>query len=101
MMQSSSYSDFYKEIIPVLTAFKNGDFNRRMPPDFSGAEGKVADLLNDIIDQSSHFAEEYDRIGETAGRQGKLESRLELPHMRGAWKGIVGNSNEQIGRAHV
>jgi hypothetical protein len=36
-------------LLQVLSDFKNGDFDVRMPLDWTGVAGKIADTLNDVI----------------------------------------------------
>jgi hypothetical protein len=48
-------SDFIEELdakllLSTLMALKKGDFTARMPSDWTGVSGKIADTLNDIIE---------------------------------------------------
>ena len=36
-------------LLGVLTDVKNGDFSVRMPLEWTGVAGKIADTLNDVI----------------------------------------------------
>ena len=36
-------------LLGVLTDVKNGDFSERMPLEWTGIAGKIADTLNDVI----------------------------------------------------
>jgi len=40
--------DFERLLLRTLTAIKKGDFTARMPIEFTGTQGKIADTLNDI-----------------------------------------------------
>ena len=37
-------------LLNTLTALKKGDFSARMPSDWTGLAGKIADTVNDIIE---------------------------------------------------
>jgi len=49
-----------KLLLKTLLAFKKGDFSARLPGDWTGEAGKIADTFNDIIELS-------DRTGARAG----------------------------------
>ena len=42
--------DFERMLLRTLTAIKKGDFTARMPVEFTGTAGKIADTLNEFID---------------------------------------------------
>ncbi|HEY6159890.1 MAG TPA: HAMP domain-containing protein, partial [Bacteroidia bacterium] len=84
------------ELLRVLTEVKNGNFNVRMPLDQVGISGKICDTLNDIIDTNQRMMEEFTRAGNTIGRQGKLNQRIELPATKGAWATGVESLNRLI-----
>jgi hypothetical protein len=80
-------------LLATLTAYRNGDFSARMPGNWIGLPGKIADTLNDIIDMSSGTITEFERVARLVGKQGKVGERIELPMMRGSWEKLVDNSN--------
>ncbi len=41
-----------KLLLKALVAFKKGDFSVRLPGEWTGEAGKIADTLNDIIELS-------------------------------------------------
>ncbi|MEX0604623.1 MAG: HAMP domain-containing protein [Marinobacter sp.] len=72
-------------LLQVLTAVKKGDFSARMPLDWTGVNGKIADALNDIIDINDKIAKELDRVSNAAGKEGKLAQRVSFGAVDGAW----------------
>ncbi|HSP45369.1 MAG TPA: hypothetical protein VLO30_05205, partial [Chthoniobacterales bacterium] len=38
-----------KQLLTALSAFKQGDFSVRLPDDWVGLAGKIADTFNDVI----------------------------------------------------
>src|SRR6266496_5678704 len=38
-----------KQLLAALMAFKRGDFSARLPDDWTGVTGKIADTFNDVI----------------------------------------------------
>src|SRR5688572_22662883 len=90
--QLSGYLDS-RELLEVLTQVKNGNFNVRMPIDQVGISGKICDTLNEIISLNEKMTMEFTRAGNTIGKQGKLNQRIELPNARGAWRTGVESLN--------
>ncbi|WP_223530067.1 HAMP domain-containing protein [Pseudomonas sp. GL-R-19] len=82
-----------KTLLTALKALRNGDFTKRMPDDWTGMPGKIADTLNEIIDMAADTATEFERVARLIGKQGKVDERIELPMMKGSWQKIVNSSN--------
>jgi len=85
-----------RELLTVLTEVKNGNFKVRMPIDKVGIQGKICDTLNDIISLNEEMMLEFTRAGNTIGKQGKLNQRIEVPSVKGAWSTGVGSLNALI-----
>ncbi len=47
-----------KQLLAALTAFKRGDFSVRLPDDWTGVAGKVAETFNDVIAMNQRMARE-------------------------------------------
>ena len=45
-------------LLSILTAVKKGDFSVRLPVDWTGLGGKIADALNDVIEMNEKIANE-------------------------------------------
>src|ERR1700728_2709391 len=52
---SSQYDRFMKEMADALGALANGNFSVRLPSDWIGMEGRVADRFNEIAGRMEHF----------------------------------------------
>jgi HAMP domain-containing protein/CheY-like chemotaxis protein/signal transduction histidine kinase len=89
--------DFNRVLLRVLTAVKKGDFKVRMPVEYTGAAGKIADTLNDIIDMNEHMAREIERISSVVGKEGKLNQRAQVPAAGGSWAILADSVNSLIG----
>src|SRR5438445_6763396 len=50
-------------LLSTLCAYKNGDFTTRMPVDWTGIPGKIADTVNEIIDMAAQTTNEFERVG--------------------------------------
>ncbi|MDX6289338.1 MAG: hypothetical protein QOH42_1137, partial [Blastocatellia bacterium] len=60
-----------KLLLKTLLAFKKGDFSARLPGDWTGEAGKIADTFNDIIELSDRTARELERVSRVVGKEGK------------------------------
>jgi HAMP domain-containing protein/CheY-like chemotaxis protein/signal transduction histidine kinase len=76
---------------------KKGDFKVRMPVEFTGSHGKIADTLNDILDLSQRTSEEVEKISNVVGKEGKLNQRAQVPNAGGQWAVITESVNSLIG----
>ena len=62
----------------MLAAVKGGDFTARMPLEWTGVAGKVADGLNDVIVANQALEAELARVSQVVGKEGKLSQRVSL-----------------------
>jgi HAMP domain-containing protein/signal transduction histidine kinase/CheY-like chemotaxis protein len=85
-----------EELLRVLTEVKNGNFTVRMPINQVGINGKICDILNDIISLNEKMMQEFTRAGNTIGKQGKLTQRIEVPAAKGSWSTGVESLNALI-----
>ncbi|HEX9143056.1 MAG TPA: HAMP domain-containing protein, partial [Candidatus Binatia bacterium] len=85
-----------RKLLKVLAAVKRGDFSARLPDDWSGIDGKIADTLNNIIELMADNTAEVERLSRVVGREGKLSQRATVPVAKGAWKSCVNALNDLI-----
>ncbi|HXA19271.1 MAG TPA: HAMP domain-containing protein [Thermoanaerobaculia bacterium] len=88
--------DFERLLLRTLTAMKKGDFKVRMPVEFTGGAGKIADTLNDILELSQRSAEEVEKIATVVGKDGKLNQRAQIPAAGGQWVVIAESVNSLV-----
>ena len=87
---------FSRQLLAAMLAFRNGDFAARMPADFTGIEGKIADTFNEIATLGERRALETARVSRTVGREGKLKQRMAVPGVVGGWADEVAAVNTLI-----
>jgi hypothetical protein len=68
-----------KLLLKTLTALKKGNFSIRLPNDWTGVNGKIADTLNDVIEMIDRHVKELERISRVVGRDGKITQRAAPP----------------------
>jgi hypothetical protein len=72
-----------------LQAMRNGDFSVRLPGDWTGLEGKIADTFNEIVAANQKMAQELKRVGQVVGKEGKTRERISSDQSKGPgarWK---------------
>jgi HAMP domain-containing protein/CheY-like chemotaxis protein/signal transduction histidine kinase len=85
-----------KTLLSTLMALKKGDFSVRMPSDWTGMAGKIADTLNDIIDTKARMVREVTEVSRVVGREGRLTQRAETTNTTGGWATIISSVNTLI-----
>ncbi|HEX2669231.1 MAG TPA: HAMP domain-containing protein, partial [Polyangiaceae bacterium] len=88
--------DVTSQILAALIAFKAGDFSVRLPCDWTGIDGKIADTLNDITGLTATLSQETARVSKEVGKRGRLKQRLSLPGAQGGWAQKVDSINTLI-----
>ena len=85
-----------KLLLETLKALKKGDFSIRLPSDWTGLAGKIADTLNDIIETNEQMAEGITNASRIVGREGHLGHRASVPNVSGGWASMVNSVNTLI-----
>src|SRR5438874_1739786 len=78
-------ADFSNGLLMAMLAFRDGDFEVRMPSSLIGIEGKIADAFNEIVRFSDRRARETVRVSRVVGKEGKLKERMSVPEGVGGW----------------
>ncbi len=85
-----------RQVLTVLTALKKGDFSVRLPLDWNGTAGKIADAFNDVVERNENMARELDRISRVVGKEGKIGQRASIGEMSGSWAESIASVNALI-----
>src|SRR5262245_48864541 len=85
-----------KQLLRVLTSFKKGDFSPRLPVEQTGLAGKIYDTLNQIMELNEGLVNEFERLGNVVGKEGKIKARASLPAAEGRWKTSVESVNTLV-----
>jgi CheY-like chemotaxis protein/signal transduction histidine kinase/HAMP domain-containing protein len=86
-----------KLLLSTLMALKKGDFTARMPSDWTGMAGKIADTLNDIIETKEKMVSALTEVSRVVGREGRLTMRAAVPNVSGGWYTMINSVNTLIG----
>src|SRR5688572_6090906 len=85
-----------KTLLNALLSFKKGDFNVRLPSDWIGLPGKIADAFNSIIETAEGQNKEFIQISKEVGKEGRIEKRVSFLQGQGAWRINVDSINNLI-----
>ena len=86
-----------RQLLSALMAFKRGDFSARLPEDWTGIAGKIADAFNVVINTNQRLAQELERIGRVVGKEGRITQRASLGDVSNSWAHAIGSVNGLIG----
>ncbi len=73
--------------------FKRGDFSARLPEDWTGVAGKIADTFNDVIRTNQRMTQELERIVRVVGKEGRITQRASLSDVSESWGDAIGCIN--------
>src|SRR6516165_9345011 len=57
-------------LLHALAALEKGDFSVRLPMEWTGVTGKVADTFNRVVELNQRMATELERISRVVGKEG-------------------------------
>src|SRR5579884_3117384 len=72
-------------VLAALQAMRDGDFSVRLPGDWTGLDGKIADTFNEIVASNQQMAQELHRVGHVVGKEGRTRERTRFHKPKGAW----------------
>jgi HAMP domain-containing protein/signal transduction histidine kinase len=84
------------QLLSALMAFKRGDFSARLPEDWTGVAGKIADTFNSAIETNERMTRELERIVHVVGKEGRITQRASLNNMANSWADAIGCINVLI-----
>src|SRR5213595_4307739 len=85
-----------KQLLSALMVFKRGDFSARLPEDWTGVAGKIADTFNDVIRTNQRMTQELERIVRVVGKEGRITQRASLRDVSESWGDAIGCINVLI-----
>jgi hypothetical protein len=83
-------------LLQVLSQVKAGDFSVRMPLDWTGVSGKIADGLNAIISANQALGTELQRVSRVVGKEGMLSQRVSFKGTDQVWGDSIESVNSLI-----
>src|SRR5678816_2596842 len=84
------------QLLSALLAYKDGDFSVRLPSDWTGVAGKIADGFNEAVALNQRLSTETARVRRAVGKEGKLRQRVTVSGLTGDWANKVEAINTLI-----
>ncbi|HVD95227.1 MAG TPA: HAMP domain-containing protein, partial [Candidatus Limnocylindria bacterium] len=78
-----------RQLLAALIAFKRGDFSARLPQDWTGVPGKIADTFNTVIETNERMSRELERIVNAVGKEGRITQRASLNNVSESWADAI------------
>src|SRR5678815_4170914 len=75
-----------RSLLTALSGLKQGDSSVRLPVEWTGMPGKIAETFNEVVELNGRMADELSRLRQKVGKEGKLKQRVEMPEARGFWR---------------
>ncbi|HYT93522.1 MAG TPA: HAMP domain-containing protein, partial [Gemmataceae bacterium] len=83
-------------LLNALTALKKGNYSVRLPVEWTGVAGKVADTFNEVVELNERMAKELERLSRVVGKEGKITHRASLGDVTGFWRDSIDSVNSLI-----
>jgi HAMP domain-containing protein/CheY-like chemotaxis protein/signal transduction histidine kinase len=87
---------YLRQILRAMVAFREGDFSVRLPTDWAGIEGRVAEAFNQTISLEDRLTQEISQVSVLVGKEGRLKRRMAVPVALGGWAVKVDSINTLI-----
>ncbi|MEJ7932039.1 response regulator [Ramlibacter sp. AN1015] len=94
--QAQACSERTRAVLQALHKLRKGDAQARLPDDWPGAFGKLADAFNAVVDENLRMSRELARLSRVVGKEGKLKERALLPQAGGFWRESAESINSLI-----
>src|SRR5688572_6032954 len=84
-------------LLKAMLSARAGDFSVRLPSNWTGLEGKLADAFNEMMVTNATMEKELSRVSHTVGKEGKIRQRAAFSSGHGgAWRGMEDSVNNLI-----
>src|SRR5262245_22977521 len=83
-------------LLVALDAVRRGDSSVRLPVEWTGIAGKVADAFNEVVELNERMARELARLSQVVGKEGRIGQRASLGDVSGFWSDSIDSVNSLI-----
>jgi HAMP domain-containing protein len=83
--QGGDGESFASELQQAMVAFRKGDFSARLPTGWSGVQGRIADLFNEIVEMSERRSQQAAEVARIVGKEGRLRQRMATGGFVSGW----------------
>jgi HAMP domain-containing protein len=96
--QNASSNEVFDTVrlLHALDALEKGDFSVRLPLEWTGVAGKVADTFNRVVILNQRMVNELERVSRVVGKEGKLSQRANMGDVSGDWQDAILSVNTLV-----
>jgi HAMP domain-containing protein/signal transduction histidine kinase/CheY-like chemotaxis protein len=84
------------QLLKTMMALKRGDFSVRLPIEWTGTAGKIADTFNYVVEMNERMAGELERLRQAVAKEGKINQRALPGEFGGSWLRMIESVNTLI-----
>jgi HAMP domain-containing protein len=85
-----------QQVLSALRALKRGDFDVRLPEDFSGIQGQICQVFNEVSATAQGMTGDVAALRHKVGSEGRTTLRLASKGLKGGWGSISEGVNEML-----
>jgi HAMP domain-containing protein/signal transduction histidine kinase/CheY-like chemotaxis protein len=94
--ETSPHDSQMVAVLQGLIALRRGQVGMRLPMEWTGLAGKVADAYNEVMEMNERMAEGLGRLSRSVGKEGRISQRLTLGDTEGFWRESIDYVNDLI-----
>ncbi len=94
--EQNEESAIKRKILEALVSFQQGDFSVRLPYEWEGIDGKIAEAFNSAVELNRRMANELDRVSRVVGREGNILERASIGYVEGSWQASISSINTLV-----
>ena len=83
-------------LLNALIAVKRGEFETRLPNNWTGLDGKIADAFNAMVELNAGLKTQLETVSRAVGGEGKTGHRIPLAGADGGWASCVSCVNDLV-----
>ncbi len=91
--ESNGSEAWLLKLLAAIIAFREGDFSVRLPVEWPGTEGRIAEAFNQTISHEDVISREVERLSVVVGKEGRIKQRMNVPGSVGGWAKKVDSLN--------
>ena len=97
-MKSQAQQDFLdrRQLVSALRSLRRGDFTVRLPEDSASMDQDIAVLFNEVVSLNQQITQEFERLSQVVGKEGKIGQRARVRGASGGWETKLRAINELI-----
>ena len=85
-----------RRLVSALRVARRGDFTVRLPEDPDDIDQEVATLFNEVVGLNQQITQEFERLSQVVGKEGKIGQRARVRGASGGWETKLRAVNELI-----